>query len=194
MPFASVNASSCAALAPASRMWYPEIEIVLKRGEPLGAVREEVGGEPHRRTRREDVVAARDVLLEHVVLHGAAQLLAADALLLGDELVEQQEERRGGVDRHRGRDPVERDPVEQRLHVGERVDRDAGAADLALRERVVRVVAELRREVERDREARLPALEQVAEARVRLLGRAVARVLADRPRTAAVHRLVRARG
>jgi hypothetical protein len=27
-----VNASSCAALAPASRMWYPEIEIVLKAG------------------------------------------------------------------------------------------------------------------------------------------------------------------
>jgi len=32
MPFASVNASSWAALAPASRMWYPEIEIVLKPG------------------------------------------------------------------------------------------------------------------------------------------------------------------
>ena len=44
--------------------------------EPLGAVGEEVGREPHRRPRREDVVAARDVLLEHVVLHGAAQLLA----------------------------------------------------------------------------------------------------------------------
>ena len=32
IPFASVNASSCAALAPASRMWYPEIEIVFQRG------------------------------------------------------------------------------------------------------------------------------------------------------------------
>ena len=54
------------------------------------------------------------------------------------------------------------------------------------------VVAELRREVERDREPGLPALEQVAEARVRLLGGAVARVLPDRPRAPAVHRLVRA--
>ena len=32
IPFTSVNASSWAALAPASRMWYPEIEIVLKAG------------------------------------------------------------------------------------------------------------------------------------------------------------------
>ena len=165
---------------------------MFQRGQPLGAVREEVGREPHRRARREDVVAARDVLLEHVVLHRAAQLLARDALLLGDELVEQQEERRGRVDRHRRRDLVERDAVEEHLHVGERVDRDAGPPDLALGERVVRVVAELRRQVERDGEPGLAALEQVAEARVRLLGRAVARVLADRPRAAAVHRLVRA--
>jgi hypothetical protein len=32
IPFASVKPSSCTAVAPASRMWYPEIEIVLKRG------------------------------------------------------------------------------------------------------------------------------------------------------------------
>ena len=32
IPFASVNASSCAAVDPASRMWYPEIEIVFQRG------------------------------------------------------------------------------------------------------------------------------------------------------------------
>ena len=57
---------------------------------------------------------------------------------------------------------------------------------------VVGVVAELRGEVEGDREPRLPALEEVAEARIRLLGRAVARVLSDRPRPPAVHRLVRA--
>ena len=30
--FFSVNASSCAAVAPASRMWYPEIEIGLYFG------------------------------------------------------------------------------------------------------------------------------------------------------------------
>ena len=57
-------------------------------------------------------------------------------------------------------------------------------------QRVVRVVAELRREIERDREPGLTAFEEEAEARVRLLGRAVARVLAHRPGAAAVHRRV----
>ena len=80
----------------------------VPRRHPLGAVREEVGRDPHRRPRREDVVPARDVLLEDVVLHRAAQLVAGDALLLGDELVEQEQERRGRVDRHRRRDLAER--------------------------------------------------------------------------------------
>ena len=62
-----------------------------------------------------------------------------------------------------------------------------GAPDLALGARIVGVEPELGRQVERDREPRLPLLEQVAVAGVRLLGRGEARVLADRPRPAAVH-------
>src|SRR5437762_3376430 len=53
----------------------------------------------------------------------------------------------------------------------ERIGRDAGAADLAVGARVVGVVAELRRQVERDGEAGLPVVEQVPVARVRLLRR-----------------------
>ncbi len=41
-----------------------------------------------------DVVAARHVLLEHVVLDRAAQLGGGDALLLADQLVEQQQDAR----------------------------------------------------------------------------------------------------
>ena len=94
----------------------------------LVAVGEEVGGQAHRRHRRVDVVAARDVLLEHVVLRRPAQLLARDALLLAHELVEQQQHRGGRVDRHRRRDLVERDRVERRAHVVDRVDGHARAA------------------------------------------------------------------
>ena len=155
--------------------------------DPLGAVGEQVGRQAHRGPRREDVVPAGDVLLEDVVLHRPAQRGAVDTLALGHELVEQQEQRRGRIDRHRRRDLVERDPVEQQLHVGERVDCDPGAADLALGTRIVRVEPELGRQVERDREPRLPLLEQVAVARVRLLGRREAGVLPDRPGPSAVH-------
>src|SRR5207247_5134379 len=122
-----------------------------------------------------------------VVLDGAAQLVALDALPLGDELVQQEEQRGRRVDRHRRRDLAERDPVEEQLQVGDRVDRDTGPPHFAYGARVVRVVAELRREVERHREPGLAALEQVAEAYVRLLGRGEPRVLADRPGPPAVH-------
>ena len=111
----------------------------VPRRDPLRAVGEEIGGEPHRRARREDVVPARDVLLEDVVLHRPAQRSRCDALLLRHQLVEQEQQRRGRVDRHRRRRLVEGDPAEQDLHVGDRVDRDAGAADLAERARIVRV-------------------------------------------------------
>ncbi len=55
---------------------------------------------------------------------------------------------------------------------------------------VIRVVAHQRGHVERGREPRLPVLEQVAEADVRLLGRAEAGELPHRPEPPAVHRRV----
>src|SRR5581483_10099618 len=108
-----------------------------------------------------------------------------------NKFVEQQQQSRRRVDRHRRRDIAERDPLEQDLHVRERVDRDPGAPDLSLRARVVRVVADLRRQVEGDGEAVLAAGEQVAEPRVRLFRRGEAGVLADRPGPPAVHVAVR---
>ncbi len=155
--------------------------------DPLGAVGEEVGRQPHRRLRRIDVVAARDVLLEDVVLRRPAQLLRRHALLLGDELVEEQQHRGRRVDRHRRRDLVERDLVEGDPHVLDRVDGHAGAADLAEAARVVRVEAELRRQVERHRQAGRALRQQVAVALVGLLRARVARVLAHRPELLAVH-------
>ncbi len=159
--------------------------------DPLGAVREQVGDQAHRWTRRVDVGAARRVLLQEVVLDGPLEVRRRDALLLGDQLVEQQQDRRGRVDRHRGRDLAERDAVEQPPHVVDRVDRDAGLADLALRERMVGVQTHLGREVERGRESGLAVLQEVAEAAVRIVGRAHPRVLPHRPETSAVHRGVR---
>ena len=149
-----------------------------------------VRDEPHRRLGREDPFLLGDVLLEDVRLDRPAQLGPLDALLLGDADVEGEQHRRRAVDRHRGRDLAERDALEERLGVGERVDRDAFAPDLAERARVVGVVAHQRRHVEGGREAGLPMVEQVAEALVRLLGGAEAGELAHRPEPAAVHRRV----
>ena len=135
-------------------------------GDPLAAVGEQVGGQAQRAVRRVDEVAARDVLLEDVVLGGAAQLLGRDALLLAHQLVEQQQHRGRGVDRHRGRDLVERDPVERGAHVVDRVDRHAGAAHLAQAARIVGVQAELGRQIEGHRQPGRSVGQQVAVALV----------------------------
>ena len=110
---------------------------------------------------REGVGAAREVLLDDVVLGRALERGALDAVLLGDRDVEAEQPGRGRVDRHRGVHLLERDAVEQLVHVALVGDRDADLADLAAGEDVVGVIAGLGRQVEGDREAGL-ALGQVA--------------------------------
>ena len=67
-------------------------------------------------------------------------------------------------------------------HVVDRVDGHADLADLAVRDRVVGVVAHLGRQVERDRQARRAGREQLVVAGVGLGGGAEAGVLAHGPR------------
>ncbi len=119
---------------------------------------------------------------------------ALDALALGGGHVQGQQDRRRGVDGHRGRDLAERQPVEQDRHVGERRDRDPDPADLALGGRRVGVVAHLGRQVEGHRQAGLALVQEVAEPLVGLLGGREAGVLAHRPEPAAVHRRLDAAG
>ena len=110
------------------------------------------------------------------------------ALLLRHGDVHRDQHRRRGIDRHRRAHLVERDAVEEQFHVLDRVDGDADLADLRLRDRIVRVEPDLRRQVERGGEAGLPLREQEAEALVGLLRGAVAGVLARGPELATVHR------
>ena len=110
-----------------------------------------------------------------------------DALLLGDELVEQQQDRGRGVDRHRRRDLVEGDPVEQSAHVLERVDRDTDFADLAFGTGMIGVEPIWVGRSKAHESPVCPAAEQELEALVRRLGRSEAGVLAHRPEAAPVH-------
>ena len=107
-----------------------------------------------------------------------------------DELVQQQQQRGGGVDRHRRGDLVQRDAVEQHPHVVDRVDGDAHLADLAVRDRGVGVVAHLGGQVEGDGQARRAVGDELPVAGVGLGGRAEAGVLAHRPGAAGVHRRI----
>ena len=96
------------------------------------------------------------------------------------------------VHRHRDRDLVQRDAVEQDLHVLHGVDRHARLADVTEYARMVAVVTAVRGQVEGDAHALSAGLEALAIEGVGVLGGGEARVLADRPGTHRVHRRLRA--
>ena len=108
--------------------------------------------------------------------------VALDAVLLGDRRVEGEQPGRGGVDRHRRVHLVERDAVEQGVHVALVGDRDADLADLAAGELVVGVVAGLGGQVEGDREAGLALGQVLAVELVGAAGVGVPGVGAHHPR------------
>ncbi len=149
-----------------------------------------VGDDSQRRSRRANPFLLRDVLLEHVVLDGAADAIPRNPVALGYDQVHREQDRRRTIHRHRSGDAVERDSIEQRRHVVNRRDRDAFAPNFAERAFVVGVVAHQRRHVEGGREAVLPLAEQKVEARVGVLGESEARELAHRPQASAIHRAV----
>ncbi len=114
-----------------------------------------------------------------------------DALLFRRDDVERHDRQHRAVHRHRHGHLIERDLVEEDLHVLDRVDRHAGLADIAAHTLVVGVVAAMRREIERHRQALLPGGEIAPVEGVRLLRRREPGVLPDRPRLQRVHRRVR---
>ncbi len=153
---------------------------------------DDVADDAHRRRGRVDVGVADHELLEDVVLDGPRELLPADALLLGCDDVAGEHRQHRAVHGHRDRDLVERDRVEQDLHVLDAVDRDAGLAHIARDARMVAVVAAVGRQVERDADALPAGGERLAVEIVRGFGRRKPGVLADRPRPHRIHGGLRA--
>ena len=150
-----------------------------------------VAHQPHRGPGRIDPLLLRDVLLDDVILDRPGEFSPVETALFGGDEVHRQQDPCRRVDRHRHRDLLEVDPGVEVEHVVDAVDRDALAPDLALAARIVRVVAHQRRHVEVGRDAGLALRDQVAEARVRVVGGAKTGDLAHRPRLRAVHRRVR---
>ena len=140
-----------------------------------------VGDQPHRGLGRERVGPAREELLDDVVLGGAGERVAVHAVLLRRGHVERQQPGGGGVDRHRRVHRVERDAVQQRVHVALVGDRHAHLADLAAGQLGVGVVAGLGGQVEGDRQAGLALGEVLAVQLVGLRGAGVPGVGAHHP-------------
>ena len=144
----------------------------------LGGVPDDVGDDPHRRLRRIDIRVPHHELFENVVLHGAGKLGRVDPLLLGRHDVHRNNRQHSAVHGHRDGHPVERNTVEENFHILDAVDRDTRFAYVPDHSGMVGVVAAVRGEVERDRQARLARGKIAAVEGVRFLRRGVPRVLA----------------
>ena len=116
------------------------------------------------------------------------------ALLLRDGEIHREDHRRRRVDGHRRRDIAERNPVEQPFHVGERHDADTAFPDLAKRQRVVRIAAHERWQIEGDAQTGAARGEQGPVSLVGLLRRPKTGKLPHRPELAAIARRVDAAG
>ena len=150
-------------------------------------VGENIGDDAQRRLRRIDVGVAHHEFFEDVVLDGAGEFFRRHALLLGGDDVERQHRQHRAVHGHRHRHLVERNAGEQRAHVVDRVDRDAGHADVAGDARMIAVVAAMGGEIEGDREALLSGGEIAPVEGVGILRRGEAGILPDGPRLGDVH-------
>ncbi len=109
------------------------------------------------------------------------------ALFLGGDDVEGHDRQHGPVHGHGDRHLVQRDAVEEGLHVAQGTDGHAGLAHVADDARVVAVVAAVGGQVEGHRQTALPAGQVASVEGVALLGRAEAGVLAHRPGVGDVH-------
>src|SRR5439155_8755595 len=69
---------------------------------------EYISNYPHRAARWINVGAAGNVLFENVILDSTAKFVPADTALLSHCQVEREQNRGCGIDRHRGRDTIER--------------------------------------------------------------------------------------
>ena len=159
-----------------------------------GGERDRVAHESHRLTWWEHELLLGLVLLQDVVLQRAAEPSAVHAGLLGLGDEHREDRRRRAVDRHRGGDAAEVDAGVEVLHVGERVDGDTAASDLAERHRIVGVESEQGRHVECGRQAVAARLDDLLEPPVGVLGGAEPGEHAHRPQPRAVHRRIRASG
>ena len=158
---------------------------------PLGHVLvgpgKHVGDDAHGLLRRINISPARDVLLQHVVLHGAGKLADVAALPPRHGDVQRQQNRCRRIDGHRCGNLGQFDAIEQALHVFDGIDGDADLADFAHGQRMIGVEADLRGQIKGNRESGRSIRQQIFVALVRFLGVAHAGVLAHGPEAAAVH-------
>ena len=109
----------------------------------------------HRWFWREEKLFLRDILFENIILQRAAQFGTWKAIFLSVDDIHGPDYRSRAIDRHRGRDFVERQILVEDLHIGQGRDGHAAFAELARSHRVVGIVAVERGHIKGCRKASL---------------------------------------
>ena len=150
-------------------------------------VRNDVPDDAHAGLGRVDVGVAHHELFEDVVLDGAAELVLAHALLFGGHHITGQHRQHRAVHGHADAHLVQRNAVEQHLHVLHAVDGDAGFAHVARDAWVVAVISPMGGQIKSDADTLAARCERLAVKIVGGFGGGKAGVLADRPRPHRIH-------
>jgi hypothetical protein len=130
--------------------------MLLNFGISLDGVGEDVADDANRRIGRVNIGVAHHVLFQNVVLNGAGELLVRNALLLGGDDVKRQHRQHRAVHGHGHRHLIERDAVEQDVHIQQRINRHARLADIADHAAMIGVVTAMGGQIEGDGQALLP--------------------------------------
>ncbi len=159
----------------------------VELGHVACRVANDVANDAHRGLGRVDVGVAHHELFQNVVLNRSGELVLAHALLFCRHHVAGQHGQHGAVHGHGDAHLVQRDLVEQDLHVLDRVNRHTGLAHVARHAGVVAVVATVRGQVKRHRHT-LPAGRQgLAVKSVGFFGGRKTCILANRPGPHRIH-------
>ena len=120
-------------------------------------------------------------------MNGARQLRLRNALLFRRHHKHGHHRQHSAIHGHGHGYAIQRDVVEEDLHILDGIDGDAGFPHVALHAGMIRVVTAMGREVESHRQAALSGFEIVAEKGIGFFGGGETRILTQRPRPARVH-------
>ena len=152
---------------------------------------ENIADDAHGHGRRINVRIADHEFLQNIILNRPGQNGFIDALLDPGGNEEGQNREDGAVHRHGNGHLIERNPVEENVHVEHGADGNARFPDVADDARIVRIVTAVRRKVKRDGKPFLPGGKVSFIKSIRFLGRGETGVLTDRPGAEDVHRGIR---
>ncbi len=146
----------------------------IEFGNILRTEFDHITDQPDGRGDREDPGSSPDVFFENIILGGASHLIPGYALFLCDCQIHGQHHRSHRVDSQRSADFIDRDIRKSLFQIPESVYGHPHPADFFLSKGIIRIKAQLRRQVKSHIECCLPLLQKPFKPLIRLFGRAEA--------------------